>query len=121
MNTSFNFFSTNTNTPIPRNILIDGKLCNYGALGVYADGKLEDYLGHDVVLIPYDTNTANWDIVTPNGIHNVQIEYNGKYIDAVLYKWYSSEYNRSRGLCVFADDTESVEYAKRMYENKSNL
>lgn len=91
--------------------------------GVYLHGHLEDYFGFDVVEVYPDT-LKEFEKSEPTCYEGVEVEVED-YGTCLLYAWVASyPYDREkhrfwRGLIVDPKDTESVEYAKEKFEEKS--
>lgn len=91
---------------------------------VYFHGNLDDDLGYDIVLIEVD----DLNTITKDGIYDVNvIKTNGDTVEAKLYFWIAEKLANiatgetmkfNRGLIVYADDTEAIEYAKNKFESK---
>lgn len=92
---------------------------------VYLHGELDDEIGFDIVAIEVDELNN----LTESGIYDVNvIKPNGDTVEAKLYFWqvdrvYDFSGNTmkvNRGLIVYSDDTESVEYAKSKFEIRAD-
>lgn len=55
---------------------------------------------------------------TIDGIFKMKVFGNKK--DCLLFIWYGGTYDKLRGLCVYADDAEAVEYAQECYNSKES-
>lgn len=89
--------------------------------GTYAHGKLEEDMRYDIFEIsksPFhkqpDTNTDYY-LAPTEGLYNCT--YGGK--DCVLVLWEREGLSRWAGLAVYTDDIPALEYAIKMFKQKS--
>lgn len=109
---------------------------SWSSTGVYLHGELESLVGYDIVYVPNDAipsdlSEANGDdywkqryakvieAMGGEGIHNFVVKADGKEYNAIGYVYPNkNRLSAMRGLIVLESDTQSVEYAKKCYEEK---
>ena len=96
--------------------------CEVTACGIYAHGKLEDKLMHDIIYIPiHDFNQEIGPVIElkEKGIYNVEVAFNDEFIKAKLYYWQAMRCGspNHRGLVVLEDDIEAIDYVLDKYTN----
>jgi len=89
--------------------------------GVYFHGKLSDALGGFDLVNIFEDDIIEYIHGEQEGIEGAEVTVDGFNGKAILYAWRpNSQYTLfHRGLIVDADDTESVEYAKEQFSNRS--
>ena len=109
----------------------------WASTGVYLHGELEHQVGYDIVYVPIPDHIADIEnqderlITRCDGIksqlnycfaEDVLVKADGKEYQAKAYiypdKYKPEEGGRLRGLIVFADDADAVQYAQEVYEQK---
>ena len=88
--------------------------------GIYLHGKLEKMNQFDLVYIP------KADMPQKEGEFGCEVVLypTKQHIPAIMFYWTADigggAYRRDRGLIVLPDDTESIEYAKKKFKERSN-
>lgn len=81
--------------------------CRFNVDFVYAHGKLEEHLHHDLLCAEQDTRFEP-------GVWPAQVTDNeGKVLQCVVFAWGTNI--RRHGLCVFCDDREALVYAAQCF------